>query len=157
MGRTRFCGSVDWCVPFSRRLLRAPLTSLLRCAGQRPLGDGSRSRSDHHWSVRSAAPAYRRREDGCGRSLALGRRRQKRTAQEEVRVAWSSSFWCLQLTIVPTRLKEQLEKLKRNQERRLVRKNQKLGIPTGAMGVGGKRAMKPETVRIVSFLVCFRR
>ena len=44
------------------------------------------------------------------------------------------------------RLKEQLDKLKRNQERRLARKNQKLGIPTGAMGVGGKRAVKTETV-----------
>ncbi|ORY53385.1 hypothetical protein BCR35DRAFT_310520 [Leucosporidium creatinivorum] len=46
------------------------------------------------------------------------------------------------------RLKEQLEKLKRNQERRLARKNQKLGIPTGAIGVGGKRAVKTETTRI---------
>lgn len=44
------------------------------------------------------------------------------------------------------RLKEQLEKLKRNQERRLARKNQKLGIPIGAIGVGGKRAVKTETV-----------
>ncbi|KAK4694680.1 hypothetical protein P7C70_g8694, partial [Phenoliferia sp. Uapishka_3] len=46
------------------------------------------------------------------------------------------------------RLKEQLEKLKRNQERRLARKNQKLGIPVGAVGVGGKRATKPETTRV---------
>ncbi|KAI5476818.1 transcription initiation factor TFIID subunit 1 [Pseudohyphozyma bogoriensis] len=46
------------------------------------------------------------------------------------------------------RLKEQLEKLKRNQERRLARKNQKLGIAPGAIGVGGKKAMKPETTRI---------
>ncbi|KAM0746937.1 hypothetical protein T439DRAFT_350223 [Meredithblackwellia eburnea MCA 4105] len=46
------------------------------------------------------------------------------------------------------RLKEQLEKLKRNQERRLARKNQKLGIPVGAVGVGGKRAVKTETTRI---------
>ena len=45
------------------------------------------------------------------------------------------------------RLKEQLDKLKRNQERRLHRKNAKLGIPIGAMGVGGKRASKTETVR----------
>lgn len=44
------------------------------------------------------------------------------------------------------RLKEQLEKLKRNQERRLARKNEKLGIKAGAMGVGGKRAVKTETV-----------
>jgi len=45
------------------------------------------------------------------------------------------------------RLKDQLEKLKRNQERRLARKNQKLGIAPGAIGVGGKKAAKPETVR----------
>lgn len=45
------------------------------------------------------------------------------------------------------RLKEQLEKLKRNQERRLARKNAKLGIQAGAMGVGNKRAVKTETVR----------
>ena len=47
------------------------------------------------------------------------------------------------------RLKEQLEKLKRNQERRLARKNEKLGIKAGAMGVGGKRAVKTETVSSV--------
>lgn len=43
-------------------------------------------------------------------------------------------------------LKEQLEKLKRNQERRLARKNQKLGIAPGQIGVGGKKAVKTETV-----------
>ncbi|GAA5937245.1 histone acetyltransferase [Sporobolomyces koalae] len=46
------------------------------------------------------------------------------------------------------RLKEQLEKLKRNQERRLARKNQKLGIAPGQIGVGGKKAVKTETTRI---------
>ncbi|GAA5988754.1 hypothetical protein JCM11641_006528 [Rhodosporidiobolus odoratus] len=46
------------------------------------------------------------------------------------------------------RLKEQLDKLKRNQERRLARKNQKLGIAPGQMGVGGKKAVKTETTRI---------
>ncbi|GAA5849102.1 hypothetical protein JCM5353_002538 [Sporobolomyces roseus] len=46
------------------------------------------------------------------------------------------------------RLKEQLEKLKRNQERRLARKNQKLGIAPGQIGVGGKKAVKTETTRV---------
>ncbi|GAA5893952.1 hypothetical protein JCM8208_001289 [Rhodotorula glutinis] len=46
------------------------------------------------------------------------------------------------------RLKEQLEKLKRNQERRLARKNQKLGIQPGQVGVGGKKHIKTETTRI---------
>ncbi|GAA5955694.1 hypothetical protein JCM8115_006825 [Rhodotorula mucilaginosa] len=46
------------------------------------------------------------------------------------------------------RLKEQLEKLKRNQERRLARKNQKLGIAPGQMGLGGKKAVKTETTRV---------
>ncbi|GAA5888299.1 hypothetical protein JCM5296_003279 [Sporobolomyces johnsonii] len=46
------------------------------------------------------------------------------------------------------RLKEQLDKLKRNQERRLARKNQKLGIAPGQIGVGGKKAVKTETTRI---------
>jgi len=45
-------------------------------------------------------------------------------------------------------LKEQLEKLKRNQERRLARKNQKLGIQPGQVGVGGKKHIKTETTRI---------
>ncbi|GAA5825659.1 hypothetical protein JCM3770_005984, partial [Rhodotorula araucariae] len=45
-------------------------------------------------------------------------------------------------------LKEQLEKLKRNQERRLARKNQKLGIQPGQVGVGGKKHVKTETTRI---------
>lgn len=44
------------------------------------------------------------------------------------------------------RLKEQLEKLKRNQERRLARKNQKLGIAPGQIGIGGKKVGKTETV-----------
>ncbi|GAA5861842.1 hypothetical protein JCM8547_008572 [Rhodosporidiobolus lusitaniae] len=48
------------------------------------------------------------------------------------------------------RLKEQLDKLKRNQERRLARKNQKLGIAPGQIGVGGKAAVKTETTRICS-------
>ncbi|BGP46994.1 hypothetical protein JCM10450v2_002846 [Rhodotorula kratochvilovae] len=46
------------------------------------------------------------------------------------------------------RLKEQLEKLKRNQERRLARKNTKLGIQPGQVGVGGKKHVKTETTRI---------
>ncbi|BGP14889.1 hypothetical protein JCM10213_003755 [Rhodosporidiobolus nylandii] len=46
------------------------------------------------------------------------------------------------------RLKEQLDKLKRNQERRLARKNQKLGIAPGQIGVGGKKAVKTETTRV---------
>ncbi|KAL8280182.1 hypothetical protein RQP46_007512 [Phenoliferia psychrophenolica] len=46
------------------------------------------------------------------------------------------------------RLKEQLEKLKRNQERRLARKNLKAGILPGAVGAGGKPAMKTETTRV---------
>lgn len=49
---------------------------------------------------------------------------------------------------VVDRLKEQLEKLKRNQERRLARKNQKLGIAPGQMGLGGKKAVKTETTRV---------
>lgn len=49
---------------------------------------------------------------------------------------------------VANRLKEQLEKLKRNQERRLARKNQKLGIAPGQMGLGGKKAVKTETTRV---------
>ncbi|GAA5893262.1 histone acetyltransferase [Sporobolomyces salmoneus] len=46
------------------------------------------------------------------------------------------------------RLKEQLEKLKRNQERRLARKNQKLGIAPGQIGLGGKKVGKTETTRV---------
>lgn len=46
------------------------------------------------------------------------------------------------------RLREQLEKLKKNQERRLARKNQKMGVPTGAIGAGGKKNAKPETVSL---------
>ncbi|GAA5974601.1 hypothetical protein JCM5350_001213 [Sporobolomyces pararoseus] len=46
------------------------------------------------------------------------------------------------------RLKEQLEKLKRNQERRLARKNQKLGIAPGQIGIGGKKVGKTETTRV---------
>ncbi|GAA6041854.1 hypothetical protein JCM8097_004508 [Rhodosporidiobolus ruineniae] len=46
------------------------------------------------------------------------------------------------------RLKEQLEKLKRNQERRLARKNQKLGLAPGELGVGGKKVIKTETTRV---------
>ncbi|SCV70550.1 BQ2448_3312 [Microbotryum intermedium] len=46
------------------------------------------------------------------------------------------------------RLKEQLEKLKRNQERRLARKSAKLGVPISQVNVGGKGYVKTETTRI---------
>lgn len=45
------------------------------------------------------------------------------------------------------RLQAQLEKLKRNQERRLQRKNAKLGLTSGQIGLG-KKAVKPETTRV---------
>ncbi|GAA5834228.1 hypothetical protein JCM11251_000576 [Rhodosporidiobolus azoricus] len=48
------------------------------------------------------------------------------------------------------RLKEQLEKLKRNQERRLARKNQKLGLAPGQIGANGKEVVKTETTRVCS-------
>ncbi|GAA6024205.1 hypothetical protein JCM10207_006780 [Rhodosporidiobolus poonsookiae] len=48
------------------------------------------------------------------------------------------------------RLKEQLEKLKRNQERRLARKNQKLGLAPGQIGPNGKTVVKTETTRVCS-------
>jgi len=51
------------------------------------------------------------------------------------------------------RLKEQLEKLKRNQERRLQRKNQKAGFGIGEIGVGGKLNVKTETVSKLVFLL----
>jgi len=59
--------------------------------------------------------------------------------------------WDTPLTAILYRaysLKEQLEKLKRNQERRLARKNQKLGIAPGQIGVGGKKMVKTETTRV---------